>query len=320
VLEDSDGLEPLNGHHIFIDGSYIAGSVGYGVVVLYNGEVIEELSGKVDEPHFLGMNQVGGELVGVLMAVEWCSNNQIDSVSLHYDYKGIYQWANGDWKANKPGTLLYQQEAQKWNIKIDWQKVESHSGNRWNDQADRLAKKGTGKIDQDNKEENVFNIERRAIDFLNYINGEGICGAYMGVINEQFARISIDPSGYIDIYNTKKRSINDPYMHGFKETKQKDVEYLWNQFLYGNKKEEDQIGQLMKKAFKNVQYYYNILNNYRDCEFDFIDFASALNDVSQLTEDQHIDFTKIRHNFDLLEAHYKRLMKETDYGHQSNPG
>ena len=61
---------------------------------------------------------------------------------IYYDYEGIEKWCSGEWKANKEGTIYYRQfciEAMK-KINISFKKVKAHSGNKYNDMADKLAK------------------------------------------------------------------------------------------------------------------------------------------------------------------------------------
>ena len=56
------------------------------------------------------------------------------------------KWAQGLWKANKPGTQAYAalcREAAR-DLKLTFVKVKGHSGNACNDLADRLARKALG--------------------------------------------------------------------------------------------------------------------------------------------------------------------------------
>ncbi|MEO0598145.1 MAG: RNase H family protein, partial [Chloroflexota bacterium] len=45
-------------------------------------------------------------------------------------------------KANKPLTQSYRAFMQSHDIKVHWRKVKSHTGVKWNEVADDLAKKG----------------------------------------------------------------------------------------------------------------------------------------------------------------------------------
>jgi ribonuclease H-related protein len=126
--------------HAFVDGSYIKGTVGYGLVIIKKGLVLTEIKGTVDRPEYRQHHQVGGELVAAVKFFQWCIDNTISRCTIHYDYEGIQKWATGSWKAKKELTRKYQEYVQKLPLDITWIKVKSHSGNLWNERADRLAK------------------------------------------------------------------------------------------------------------------------------------------------------------------------------------
>ncbi|HMM69558.1 MAG TPA: RNase H, partial [Gudongella oleilytica] len=83
-----------------------------------------------------------GELKGAMKAMEWALENKIKTLYLHYDYTGIERWAKGDWKTNKAGTKAYKAyfDSIKDKLTIEFIKVKAHSGNKYNEEADRLAK------------------------------------------------------------------------------------------------------------------------------------------------------------------------------------
>lgn len=131
---------PAQGVQIYVDGSYMDGRVGYGAVVLRDGALIASLYGRVLED--TDLHQVAGELQATMKALDWCVENSVREVQIFYDYEGIAKWATNAWKANKLLTQSYKLYIADCPVKIRWQKVTSHSGNRWNDEADRLAKQG----------------------------------------------------------------------------------------------------------------------------------------------------------------------------------
>lgn len=125
---------------IYVDGSYINGKTGYGAVILDGNKVLKELSGKVSKSEEQGTRQVAGELYATMESIKWCEEHSIQNAKICYDYTGIENWAVGAWKANKPLTQKYKEFIKNSNLRIDWIKVKSHSGNKWNDKADKLAK------------------------------------------------------------------------------------------------------------------------------------------------------------------------------------
>ena len=56
---------------------------------------------------------------------------------------GIEMWATGRWKTNNPLTTMYAEKMKAWKqqIRIDFHKVQAHSGVYYNERADELAKR-----------------------------------------------------------------------------------------------------------------------------------------------------------------------------------
>jgi ribonuclease HI len=220
---------------IYVDGSFMNNATGYGAVILRNDTVIDELCGPVDAGDVNGTRQVAGELVAVKEALKWCIAHSVDEVDIYYDYLGIEKWVTGQWKTNQPLTKEYAAFVRACPITIHWHKVASHTGNRWNDRADQLAKKGAGLLHTASAVTDMVSelveLTDRWIEFL-MVNG--IEGAFDRVYNEQYARIMIveneRPAGFFDLYNTKKKRLS-PYLHGFRDDSLKlRIESLWQSF------------------------------------------------------------------------------------------
>jgi ribonuclease HI len=128
--------------HVYVDGSFINGKVGYGLVILQNGKLTGEFYGSVENEEYVATRQVAGELFAVGKAVQWCKINNINGMTVFYDYMGIECWVTGKWKAKLPLTQRYAQFVRSSGIRITWQKVAAHTGNFWNERADELAKQG----------------------------------------------------------------------------------------------------------------------------------------------------------------------------------
>lgn len=130
----------------YVDGSYDDNKKVYscGVVLFLNSNKVL-LSKKSSDPELLGMRNVAGELMGSMMAMQYASENKelIDEIVIYHDYEGIAKWCTGEWKANKKGTQDYRNFYKQILalIKIKFIKVQAHSGNRYNEEADKLAKK-----------------------------------------------------------------------------------------------------------------------------------------------------------------------------------
>lgn len=129
-------------YQAYVDGSYHAQrqTVGYGAVILKDGEELSRFSGRLDE--YTESHQVGGELAATMRVISWCKQNNISAIDIYYDYRGIEMWARGSWKTEKPMTQAYAKFMKDSGIKVHWHKVASHTGDKWNDVADELAKQG----------------------------------------------------------------------------------------------------------------------------------------------------------------------------------
>lgn len=127
----------------YVDGSYNISTCeyGYGVVFFYNGEEIHLKKG-FPKDDLATMRNVAGEIKGSEAAISYAVSKHISSIKIYHDYEGISKWCTGEWKANKEGTIAYRDfyNNAKKQLKIEFVKVKGHSGDTYNDIADRLAK------------------------------------------------------------------------------------------------------------------------------------------------------------------------------------
>lgn len=128
----------------YVDGSFEVslGRYAYGCVILTpEGEIIRE-SGGGNEPEAAALRNVTGEMLGAMHAVKWSMEHGYDAVDIRYDYMGIEMWATGGWKAKNPLTQQYAEYMKKCagKIRITFQKIAAHTGDKYNEEADKLAK------------------------------------------------------------------------------------------------------------------------------------------------------------------------------------
>lgn len=133
----------------YVDGSYEDSLKRYAygcVLVLADKEVT--LNGSDDAEDMVSMRNVAGEITGSCEAVKWAIEHGYRSVTIYYDYEGIEKWANDIWKANKPGTQRYKAFIQEKRqvIDISFRKVAAHTGVKYNELADKLAKEALGLV------------------------------------------------------------------------------------------------------------------------------------------------------------------------------
>lgn len=132
---------------IYVDGSFhsATGEFSYGMVVLKDGTE-ETFFEKFDDSELATMHNVAGEIKGAEAAMQYAIDKEISQIVIFHDYEGIAKWCTGQWKTNKEGTKAYKAfyEKASLKVKIDFQKVTGHSGDKYNDMADRLAKEALG--------------------------------------------------------------------------------------------------------------------------------------------------------------------------------
>lgn len=128
------------GYEIYVDGSHINGKVGYAFVVLKDGRKIKESFGIVTGEPYTLHHQVGGEIKAVEEALAWCEQNGIKEVTIYHDFLNLEKWATGEFETNNKLTTDYQKYVQNSNVKIYWEKVPGHSGVKWNEYVDKLAR------------------------------------------------------------------------------------------------------------------------------------------------------------------------------------
>lgn len=132
---------------IYVDGSFDShtGAFSYGMVVLRDGKELTA-NKAFNIPSMAAMHNVAGEIMGSMAAMQYCIEEGIEDVIIFYDYEGIAKWALGEWKANKEGTQKYAAfyNSIKDKLHVEFRKVRGHSGDKYNDMVDLLAKKALG--------------------------------------------------------------------------------------------------------------------------------------------------------------------------------
>lgn len=143
IIDTENDLENV----AYVDGSYnvATGEFSYGVVMFHNGQE-HTFSKSFADSELATMRNVAGEIKGAEAAMEYAYQNGMKSLTIYHDYEGIAKWPLRDWAANKEGTKAYQDfyDNIKKYVDIKFVKVKGHSGDKYNDLADKLAKEALG--------------------------------------------------------------------------------------------------------------------------------------------------------------------------------
>lgn len=142
---------------VYVDGSFSVSEsdVTYGgMVVLLEGKPFLAVRYSTKSPDMVKMRNIGGELVaamGGMMAVaslaKSLEQSGVPNVTVYYDYIGIREFVKdvAPWRANSEGVQRYVAavhyiKKEFPDIRLNFVKVKAHSGNRWNEIADMIAK------------------------------------------------------------------------------------------------------------------------------------------------------------------------------------
>ena len=132
----------------YVDGSYNASTKVYGAgAVLFLGEGADPipLSQPGNHPAFIGSRNVAGEVMAATLVIEACKKvPDLEELTLYYDYAGIECWAKGSWRANRTLSRGYRDAVKDLPFKLSFRKVKAHTGDEYNEAADKLAKQACG--------------------------------------------------------------------------------------------------------------------------------------------------------------------------------
>lgn len=139
---------PLTEAVAYVDGSYRLDTkeYSYGVLIFYQ-EKEWQFAEKFNDAELAEMRNVAGEIKGAEKALSFCLEQGIKSVAIYHDYEGIARWCTGEWQAKKTGTQQYRdfyRQAVAQGLKVEFIKVKGHSGDKYNDLVDGLAKAALG--------------------------------------------------------------------------------------------------------------------------------------------------------------------------------
>lgn len=144
---EKDGLKEESRVRIYVDGSYNSATkeFSYGMVVL-NGDQQECFCRRFQDQELALMRNVAGEIRGAQAAMQYALDRKIPAIDIYHDYEGIARWCLGEWKTNREGTRAYKEFFDRAAAQVDirFVKVAGHSGDKYNDMADELAKKALG--------------------------------------------------------------------------------------------------------------------------------------------------------------------------------
>jgi hypothetical protein len=127
--------------------------------------------------------------------------------------------------------------------------------------------------------------------------------------------LTVRPRGQVDIYSTLKRTPDEPYFSNIPDLQlQQKIATLWKSFYRGDTVPADLVPKKVS-SLAEVEHFYAIMSPYRDCWFDFSEFANALSRACE-NESRLGRFALIlqnAHDFTTLETVYQQIKAEGKY-------
>lgn len=124
------------------DGSAFA----WGIVTFSKSLGKKCINGMSDNPEQIQYRNIAGELFASVKATKFAIDNKMAKITIYHDYSGIRHWALEEWKCKNKLSKDYKAffEKAKGLIEFEFVKVKGHTGDKFNEEADVLAKKALG--------------------------------------------------------------------------------------------------------------------------------------------------------------------------------
>lgn len=135
--------------HIYVDGSYNIATeeYSYGLVAVKEN-IVEYIEGGIGvNDSNRNIRQIAGELDAAIKGVEYAVKNGEKKIVIFHDYIGICYHATGFWERKEESSKRYYERMQKFinsGIEIVFVKVDSHTGDLYNEMADEICKEKLG--------------------------------------------------------------------------------------------------------------------------------------------------------------------------------
>jgi len=141
----ADALPSTDAIRIWVDGSCLENSkgslhFGWAYVVLDGDQELHRASGHDVPAEAHPHRNVAGEIQAVLQALTWCRKRGISVATVHFDYQGLASWVEGSWKTRTAFTQAYAERVRAMGMTLTWHKVQAHSGEKYNELVDQLAR------------------------------------------------------------------------------------------------------------------------------------------------------------------------------------
>lgn len=136
--------------HFYVDGSYNIETqkYAYALVMVENGIVKYIENGGAENNSKKDVRQIAGELKASIRSLKYAAEHNIKNIVIIHDYVGVCYHATGVWKRKEESSEIYYNEFNKIvkenDINVTFVKVDSHTGDLFNEIVDEFAKYACG--------------------------------------------------------------------------------------------------------------------------------------------------------------------------------
>lgn len=147
LLKKGEDDYPLDQYHAYVDGSFnqSSGLFSYALVVVKDDVIVHIENGAADNNEQQSIRQIAGELLGSIRAAKYAAENSIKDIVILHDYVGVCYHATGFWERKEKSSQKYYNDINKIirdnDLSITFVKVDSHTGDLFNEIVDEFAKK-----------------------------------------------------------------------------------------------------------------------------------------------------------------------------------
>ncbi len=148
-LKKADNTYPEDCLHVYVDGSYNSSTqeYSYGMVAVEKDIVVHIESGSGESDSAKNIRQIAGELEGAIKGAQYALSIGEKKVVIFHDYVGICYHATGFWERKEDSSKQYynkMQELMSSGLEIIFVKVDSHTGDLFNELVDEKCKEKLG--------------------------------------------------------------------------------------------------------------------------------------------------------------------------------
>ena len=238
VFNKIDDNHPKDCLDVYVDGSYNSTTeeYSYGVVAVRNSIVLHIESGTSKSDSAKNIRQIAGELEGAVKACQYALLKGEKKVVIFHDYVGICYHATGFWERKEESSKEYYKKMQglmKSGLEVIFVKVDSHTGDLFNELVDEKCKEQLGI-----KSDKV--VEKWLLKNIINVASEDV--------KEEILKIAPSGENNIIVKNSKDKKIKEENNEEIKEkTKEKIKKYSFNDIINEYNLNPGDISSLIKK-------------------------------------------------------------------------